>query len=1000
MRRNTKAKTVLPVSELLKWRKVGGGSVRINGRIIKPNEVFLAMEDDLPHSFRDVIVPYVERIRPKRATPRLKKNKSKLKTIRGDAYPYPPEKDIGKGAMHKHKILHLMHQIFSPFLYFEIGVDEGVSIRIANCQAIGVDPKPRIGGNVSKAEIHTMTSDAFFDSSYKGLKGRIPDLVFIDGLHTFDQVIRDFINVEKNSSSATIIVIDDILPTHILQTSRELVPGAWTGDVWKFIPILKEYRPDLTITMLDSQPTGLMVITNLDPKNKRLEKKYAKIVKEWMDVEVPEYIIERQDMDIRSDIENAVRNLIPVKEKKILCFINHYWDPKQKIGFKGKATMKNPKRKAIVERVVEAMKAIPGCDVKICGISGKSLVPIDQSFKDTPATNIAYQSLNLMRHFVDEYDYFINVEDDVLIGQDVINNIVEFDETSAINELLLPNRIEQEEEEWSLLDLKFYAGWERGKKMFKGSPICIAKNHHAGCMIMSTMKYKAMIGMLDSKFNRVWFGGPMASAYAYFHSPFGLYRNYHPTKFHTIFHLDKWEHNQENAAWLNQAAEIEVKPSEKKLPITAICVVHNTMDLFEQTYESFRKFHPEMPLIIVNNSDKDNECWQYVESLGNKKSIERAPDRTFNVKPSNVVVMTLDGNAGHGRGMDLAINLVSSKYALIMDSDIIFHNSPVEDMLKMMEKDTYGVGWTYKMGVTGEDYGIQKKDVNDQPVKILHPYFQLLNVKNYKKYHPYVHHGQPVYLAMQDIADKGLSHEILKDFPGLVGHTTFPFYKPWRSIPSMYIDHIFAGTRDVNTVAGKVEVDGVWTKQGRSTIEARIPYGLDGDIVGAYNSAMESAKTDWVLLLDQDLFLANPYWYTMCLDAINKVGPKVGLITCVANAIFGKGETQRTSEKSQQAEIEIVSNDVENHIEVAKQLYLKYGTKLERVRDYKNAGFFMLVKKEIWEGLQFKSIDTGVQGVDWNYCKRLLANGYEIYRMPGLYVYHRRSMRLLDWKEV
>ncbi len=120
MQRNTKAKTVLPVSELLKWRKVGGGSVRINGQIIKPNEVFLAMEDDLPDTFRDVIVLYVERIRPKRATPRLKKNKSKLKTIRGVAYQYLPEKDIGKGAKHKHKILHLLHQIFSPVLYIKI----------------------------------------------------------------------------------------------------------------------------------------------------------------------------------------------------------------------------------------------------------------------------------------------------------------------------------------------------------------------------------------------------------------------------------------------------------------------------------------------------------------------------------------------------------------------------------------------------------------------------------------------------------------------------------------------------------------------------------------------------------------------------------------------------------------------------------------------------------------------------------------------------------------
>lgn len=42
------------------WKKVGGGDARlvINGRnrIIKPNEVFDAFEDEVPSAFRDVII--------------------------------------------------------------------------------------------------------------------------------------------------------------------------------------------------------------------------------------------------------------------------------------------------------------------------------------------------------------------------------------------------------------------------------------------------------------------------------------------------------------------------------------------------------------------------------------------------------------------------------------------------------------------------------------------------------------------------------------------------------------------------------------------------------------------------------------------------------------------------------------------------------------------------------------------------------------------------------
>ncbi len=32
----------------------------------------------------------------------------------------------------------------------------------------------------------------------------------------------------------------------------------WTGDVWKLIPILQRYRPDLQLTLFDAPPSGLV----------------------------------------------------------------------------------------------------------------------------------------------------------------------------------------------------------------------------------------------------------------------------------------------------------------------------------------------------------------------------------------------------------------------------------------------------------------------------------------------------------------------------------------------------------------------------------------------------------------------------------------------------------------------------------------------------------------------------------------------------------------------
>lgn len=47
-----------PVEETrMRWRKTGGGSLRLGNRIIKPGQVFTATPNDIPKAFRDVVVP-------------------------------------------------------------------------------------------------------------------------------------------------------------------------------------------------------------------------------------------------------------------------------------------------------------------------------------------------------------------------------------------------------------------------------------------------------------------------------------------------------------------------------------------------------------------------------------------------------------------------------------------------------------------------------------------------------------------------------------------------------------------------------------------------------------------------------------------------------------------------------------------------------------------------------------------------------------------------------
>lgn len=226
--------------------------------------------------------------------------------------------------------------------------------------------------------------------------------------------------------------------------------------------------------------------------------------------------------------------------------------------------------------------------------------------------------------------------------------------------------------------------------------------------------------------------------------------------------------------------------------VTFICVVHNTLDLFKNCYESVRKFHPENLFIIVEGSDPSDPCRKYVESLA-------GPYNMLMLCPSNI---------GHGRGMDLAIRQVKTKFALIFDSDIVMLKSPVQTMIDMVELDTYGVGYVEKTGLDGYEYGAHACHKNQEFMYMMHPFFHLLQVSEYFKFHPYVHHGQPVYLAALDIHRKGLTSKIIKILPGL-GHTHGKGWC-WSPVPGEWVLHDTAGTRKSRVSKGKSEIEGNW----------------------------------------------------------------------------------------------------------------------------------------------------------------------------------------------
>lgn len=203
------------------------------------------------------------------------------------------------------RFLGRMHAHLKPDWYLEIGTETGKSLKHAPGKAIAVDPNFRLKHDVVAAReallLYQGTSDAFFASGLAGrVAGRI-DLAFLDGMHLIEFLVRDFIGTERICGPDSIIAIHDVVPVRYVGAERDWDRSRtvdWTGDVWKIVPILRRYRPDLTVTVADCAPSGLALVSGLDPESRVLEQNYELIVEEFRDLSISDYGAERLACDL------------------------------------------------------------------------------------------------------------------------------------------------------------------------------------------------------------------------------------------------------------------------------------------------------------------------------------------------------------------------------------------------------------------------------------------------------------------------------------------------------------------------------------------------------------------------------------------------------------------------------------------------------------------------------------------------------------------------------
>lgn len=146
---------------------------------------------------------------------------------RGRQAPSPTHLHRGVHYLDVLKFIHARQKLKS---YLEIGTASGSSLRLANCPSIAIDPSFKLDKDtLARREmtfLFQMTSDEFFANH--DLRQYLPqgvDFAFLDGMHKYEYLLRDFISTERYAHPSSVIAMHDCYPVNTEITEREYNPN-------------------------------------------------------------------------------------------------------------------------------------------------------------------------------------------------------------------------------------------------------------------------------------------------------------------------------------------------------------------------------------------------------------------------------------------------------------------------------------------------------------------------------------------------------------------------------------------------------------------------------------------------------------------------------------------------------------------------------------------------------------------------------------------------------
>lgn len=170
-------------------------------------------------------------------------------------FPQDPEAELPSlkpaNPISRSSVVQTLLNLFEAPDYLEIGVNQGKTFNALSARTkVAVDPlflfdHESVASTVPGTAFCQTTSDDYFGKIAR--PGTAFDVIYLDGLHTSAQTIRDLINAISFLKRGGVILIDDVFPSSYVASLTEKqhakiirkatgdTMGGWMGDVYRLV---------------------------------------------------------------------------------------------------------------------------------------------------------------------------------------------------------------------------------------------------------------------------------------------------------------------------------------------------------------------------------------------------------------------------------------------------------------------------------------------------------------------------------------------------------------------------------------------------------------------------------------------------------------------------------------------------------------------------------------------------------------------------------------------